>query len=72
MVKWEVLVFLHSAHQNLRNMDKSNNQELCDIKNLIAEHFSSNPLMQCKIKTKPRSLNIATQGLRGIPLQRYA
>ena len=27
---------------------------------------------QCHIKTKPRSLNIATQGLQGIPLQRYA
>ncbi len=25
-------------------MDKSNNQELCDIKNLIAEHFSSKAL----------------------------
>ena len=35
---------MHAEHQNLKNMDKPNNQELCDIKNLIAESFSNKAL----------------------------
>lgn len=44
LVKWERMSIFAHRTSNQKNMDKSNNQELCDVKNLIAEHFSSKAL----------------------------